>query len=346
MKNYPLISIALATYNGESFLAAQLDSLLAQDYPHLEIVVSDDGSSDKTWIILQNYIQKSSIPIYIYQNTKTKGFVMNFANVLSYCKGDYIALCDQDDIWYSHKITRLYNYLQEQKALMVYSNANIIDAQGNSLHVTWYHGFNKSNNPLSGQIPESLYLYSYITGCMTLLDAKLLQKVTINEQVYYHDWFLGWAAARYGKIAFLNENLMDYRRHSNTLTARIKKKTWIPKNINIYKIYQDYKENTLKTTQHLQQLYYIKQLEITLGVDTKLIDIVINYLNGVRYNLFIKKQTQAILQYDILTQGNKRKKLGITHKYRLFKSIVLICFYFIAIVLVLLFILNKIFNNQ
>ena len=99
MINYPLISIAIATYNGEKYLEEQLDSIYAQTYKNIEVIVTDDCSSDKTVEILKKYYKSHGLKYVI--NETNLGFVKNFEKAISLCRGDYIALSDQDDIWLS-----------------------------------------------------------------------------------------------------------------------------------------------------------------------------------------------------------------------------------------------------
>ena len=97
-----LVSIAMATYNGEKYLKEQLDSIYAQTYKDIEVIVCDDCSSDKTVEILDEYKEKYGLKYYI--NEKNLGFKKNFEKAISLCSGDFIALADQDDIWIENKI--------------------------------------------------------------------------------------------------------------------------------------------------------------------------------------------------------------------------------------------------
>ncbi len=96
------ISVALATHNGSTHLKEQIESLLAQTVPPMEIIISDDGSTDGTCEILEQYSQNHATIRTI--NAKIQGINTNFQNALSTCNGDYIALCDQDDIWETDKL--------------------------------------------------------------------------------------------------------------------------------------------------------------------------------------------------------------------------------------------------
>src|SRR5277367_1671319 len=103
MKQPPLVSIALCTYNGAKYLAQQLDTLVDQTYLHIEIIVVDDCSTDETFVILKVYASKYP-QFKLYQNKKNLGFTANFERAVTLCNGELIALCDQDDLWHAEKI--------------------------------------------------------------------------------------------------------------------------------------------------------------------------------------------------------------------------------------------------
>ena len=101
-----LISVALCTYNGEKFLREQIDSILAQTYKNLEIVIVDDCSTDKTTNIINAYAEKDK-RIKLFQNASNLGFNKNFERALGLTSGEYIAISDQDDIWLPQKLQSL-----------------------------------------------------------------------------------------------------------------------------------------------------------------------------------------------------------------------------------------------
>src|SRR5688572_32515873 len=98
----PLVSIAIATYNGEKFLRQQLDSIYAQSYPNIEVVVSDDRSTDATAGVLEEYRRRHGLAYGV--NETRLGYPRNFERAASMCRGAYIAFADQDDIFLPHKI--------------------------------------------------------------------------------------------------------------------------------------------------------------------------------------------------------------------------------------------------
>ena len=99
MSSQLTIAIALTTFNGERFLSKQLESLSAQTHIPLELVVVDDGSTDKTLEILESFAIDARFPVRIYQNAVRIGYRKNFIRAANLCSGALICFCDQDDIW-------------------------------------------------------------------------------------------------------------------------------------------------------------------------------------------------------------------------------------------------------
>ena len=129
-KQKPLISIALATYNGEKYLREFLDSIAYQTYKNIEIIACDDQSTDNTVKILEEYSKILNLRYYLNENRL--GPVKNFEKALKLCSGRFIALADQDDIWLPEKIETLYNeIIKDNNILCVKSDAYLIDANCN-----------------------------------------------------------------------------------------------------------------------------------------------------------------------------------------------------------------------
>ena len=98
------VSVVMCTYNGEQFLREQMDSILAQDYPLHEIIVQDDRSTDDTWDILQTYAKAHPGLFKLFRNDEQLGFNRNFHTALLRATGQYVAISDQDDIWFPPQI--------------------------------------------------------------------------------------------------------------------------------------------------------------------------------------------------------------------------------------------------
>ena len=124
-----MISVALCTFNGEKFISQQLDSILSQSVPVDEIVVCDDGSTDSTCQILEQYAAQSQ-SIRLIKNEHNLGYIANFEKAIRLCQGDYIFLSDQDDIWHPDKVAESIGYLSSSGMFGAFTDARIIDTDG------------------------------------------------------------------------------------------------------------------------------------------------------------------------------------------------------------------------
>ena len=212
---YDLISICLATYNGEKYLEEQLNSLLNQSYKNIEIIIQDDCSSDDTWEILKKYSKKHD-NIMIYKNEKNLGYVRNFESVIKRANGNLIAMCDQDDIFLPQKIEKLYNNIGD--ATLIYSNSLLVDKNGNSLKINlddnYSINFINSNSMLN-------FLYDNCVSAHSILFKKTLLKAIFPFPSFsYFDAWIASHAANMNGVRFFNETLVLYRQHdTNTLST-------------------------------------------------------------------------------------------------------------------------------
>ncbi len=224
--NLPLVSIALAAYNGGLYLREQMDTLVMQTYPNLEIIVSDDGSTDGTLEVLSEYEKKYSF-VSVKHNSAPHGIKRNFENALKYCKGEFIAFSDQDDIWMLDKIEKLVNNIGNNA--LIYHNSLFVDNDGNSLQ----RSFITNLNCYSGSDSETFLLCNCVSGHALLFHRKLLSIVLPFPQARHHDWWLAFRATENGGVKYFDEILVHYRQHSLSQTdfLRIKKEIVDPEKI-------------------------------------------------------------------------------------------------------------------
>ena len=128
-----MVSIAMATYNGAKYLREQLDSICAQTINDYELIVCDDCSTDDTYAILKEYALKDA-RIRVYKNEVNLGFKKNFEKAISLCKGEYIALSDQDDIWYNNHLEILLNNIGDN--ILACADEELVDYSGHYLGMT------------------------------------------------------------------------------------------------------------------------------------------------------------------------------------------------------------------
>ena len=205
--NLPLISIAMATYNGEKFLREQIESIVSQTYKNIEIIICDDNSSDATCEILSEYQKKFAINII--RNHKNLGIVKSFEIALKNCKGEYIILSDQDDIFFREKITILYENIKD--SLLIHSDSIIIDENKNVLFNSHFDSFKSKNKSLF----IDYLIGNNVTGNSVLINKKLLEfAFPFPKHIRIHDHYLAMCASYYGKISFLPNKLQYYRQHN------------------------------------------------------------------------------------------------------------------------------------
>lgn len=202
-----LVSIAMATYNGEKFLQEQLDSILSQTHSELEIIICDDRSSDATFAILEEYAIRDK-RIKLFFNAENIGLVKNFEKALSLCNGGYIALADQDDIWEKEKISTLLREIGN--ASLIHSDALLINAKGELLSSS-YSQYSKK------KLDKDIFSYilgNNVTGCTTLLSKDLLiYALPFPENILVHDWWLALCAYKHKGIVYCDKPLIQYRQH-------------------------------------------------------------------------------------------------------------------------------------
>ena len=212
----PLISIVMATYNGEKYLREQVDSLLAQSYPTLEFIFVDDDSSDSSLAILQEYALQDE-RIRLVTNPANQGLLATFETGIRAAKGEMIALSDQDDVWMPDKIRLLAGAIGSHS--MIYADSALTDAAG----------------LVTGKFSDRNYLCDYPTGLHYVFGTKamghamLFKREIIDIALPFpdfvgHDFILGFAAAALHGVSYFPATLVNYRQHSsNTMGADLSK---------------------------------------------------------------------------------------------------------------------------
>lgn len=216
----PELSIALCTYNGERFLSEQLNSLNMQSRLPDELVVCDDGSSDRTLDILKRFSEHAHFPVYIHQNRARLGPSKNFEQAVSFCKGDVIALCDQDDVWLPGKLKYSLQYLScSTEAHAVFSDGLVVDPVLNSLGYTLWDrmGFNQNEQQkvLNGDALEVLLKHFTVTGSALTIKRRLLEYALPIPEGWMHDAWIAIIAAAMGGLGLIPDELLLYRQHGN-----------------------------------------------------------------------------------------------------------------------------------
>lgn len=204
------ISVAMATYNGEKYIKEQLDSILCQLEENDEIVISDDGSKDRTIEIIKSYEDERIKLIDGPHN----GVKQNFANAIRECTGKYIFLSDQDDIWIKEKAEKVLQTFEKQKCTCVVHDCIVFNSDTNK---TLHESFYRFRNSGSG-ILKNIWKNTYI-GCCMAFDGKMKEYILpIPNDIEMHDQWIGILCEKKGKSVFIEDKLIKYRRHSENVS--------------------------------------------------------------------------------------------------------------------------------
>lgn len=208
MAKAPLISVCLATYNGEHYIQEQLESIISQLPMDAEIIISDDNSADNTLAVIKS-IQDDRIRIL---TGPSMGVSQNFENALNAAKGDIIFLADQDDVWLPGKVEVTSKYLSEYD--LVLADFSIVDVRLQLLQKSFF-----INHHAKPGLLNNLIKNSYV-GASMAFDKKVLQKcLPFPDKLPMHDWWIGLVAEATGKVKFIEEPLMLYRRHNTNASS-------------------------------------------------------------------------------------------------------------------------------
>jgi hypothetical protein len=223
------VSVALATFDGERWLGPLLASLADQETLPDELVVQDDRSSDGTFEILRRFASSAPFEVRIEQNPSRLGSTENFARALQRCRGRFIALADQDDVWYSAKLTRLVGELRADPTVtMVFSDADLIGEDGRPLdRRLWETRRIERTLRRRAVVPEELFAKRALTtGCTMALRRRAVAAalpfpgaLAAPAAPMRHDRWLSMVSAAVGTVRSLPEPLLGFRVHPGQETG-------------------------------------------------------------------------------------------------------------------------------
>lgn len=215
------VSVVMATYNGARYIREQLESLILQTVPPLEIIVADDGSTDGTKTIIQEIICKSPVPIRLLMHESRLGFRDNFLRAATQARGDFVAFCDQDDVWRGDKVEKCAPYFGDPTIALIVHPARTIDETGKHIG-----DFRQGIHGTSVKAPLSYDPWGTFWGFSITCRRDLLEITSANdrfldyiapEHLIAHDRWVTFLGQMVGATAEIDETLVDYRQHGNNL---------------------------------------------------------------------------------------------------------------------------------
>lgn len=213
------ISVAMCTYNGSRYLEQQLYSIGQQTLPPYELVICDDGSDDLTAELVERFRDSASFPVLFHRNVHNLGSTRNFEQAIRLCRGDGVALCDQDDIWNPVKLAVMGALLDENPALAaVFSNADLIDDYGALQPRDLWRRFGfttlRQRNFNRHTAPDQLLHRDTVTGATLLFRASYTPLLVPIPIEWIHDGWIALLLASIAEIKPLPALLMTYRLHT------------------------------------------------------------------------------------------------------------------------------------
>lgn len=208
-----MISVCMATYNGEKYIKDQLLSILKQIGSNDEIIISDDLSRDKTIEIIES-LNDGRIKIFFNKN---KGYTNNFQNAIQQASGDYIFLSDQDDIWVDNKLEIMSALLLKYD--FVVSDAKLVNNKLENLGSTYFELRGGGENGFMNNLKKLKYI-----GCCMAFRKVILKKVLPfphNTELCPHDFWIALISEFYYKTHVIKEPLLLYRRHGENISSHI-----------------------------------------------------------------------------------------------------------------------------
>ena len=286
----PKISVAMATYNGEKFIAEQLDSIMNQTLPVNEVIIHDDISSDSTARIVEEYIENHHCEdtLKLSVNKKNLGYASNFIGALKEATGDYIFFCDQDDIWIEDRVEKMVSVLKNHPEIgLLGSEFEPFKCDNDAPDVPgWELSKFRNDDSLEKLEFNSENIFIGCQGCTMAMTREFLNR-TLNY------WYDGWAHDEFvWKLALAEQSLYFYhykslkrRLHSNNVTLH--KEHEKEKRLKYLSNLKKSHEQTTKYLAHLRRERILSEKEFSFR--TGLLQKHIN-ATQLRINLIEKRQ--------------------------------------------------------
>lgn len=259
------VLILMSTYNGEKYIEEQLKSIQKQNYSNQMLMIRDDGSTDGTLEIIQNY-QKRDMDICLLSG-ENLGVCESYFALLKAAnkKADYYALADQDDYWLPDKISaavqKIEREVDKKNPILYAGNKILVDEKLNRIHskVTY----------LSEYVPSfgNALVQNICTGCTCVINQALLSLICAHipkEKVIMHDWWIYLVASAFGTVIYDKDSYILYRQHKNNVHGTIvtrralffhRIREFCKKRGDIYRQVYIFQKNFLLT---FEQMYMVK----------------------------------------------------------------------------------------
>ena len=207
------IDILMATYNGEKYLAEQLDSIINQTYHNWNLLIRDDNSTDRTLEIIQDYQKKDNRIKLLKDNEGNLGIVRNFEELLKSSESEFIMFSDQDDIWVENKLDMYLKMIEKikNKGFMIHSDAILFDKNKSNILKDTFISKKAINRGL-----ENVFFNYFVQGATILISKEIKNFILpFPKEVYLHDRYIHLISELFFERIFVNKALIYYRQHGD-----------------------------------------------------------------------------------------------------------------------------------
>lgn len=300
-----MIDILMATYNGETFLREQLDSILRQSNTEWRLIIRDDCSTDNTVQIVQTYCKRYPDKFVLIQADVPSGSAQNnFFQLIKYLQeygtADYIMFADQDDVWLLQKIQLTLNKIYELEnrygadmPLLVHTELTVVDAELKIINPSM---FTMQNMDAKRDKLNNILVQNIVTGCTMMVNKPLMDMVTeIPQHAIMHDMWLALIAAAFGQIGFVDKPTILYRQHGSNANGakRVKSLKYVARKLsNITDVHQGLAKQ-YRQANEFAQIYQ---------------------------DILPAKQQDMLNAYGALICSNPLQRVALLTKYRLYKK--------------------------
>jgi glycosyltransferase involved in cell wall biosynthesis len=217
---YPLVSAIVLCYNQAGFVEECLESVKAQDYPNLELIINDDASTDGSVAVIQDWLNRNNMPHQFIKNSRNQGICRSLNNVLTHARGKYVSGVAADDVWLPNKLitqVELMERLPETTGVL-YSDALQMDESGKILPKRFIEAHRDFQAMPQGNIQKILWEANFIPAMTTLIKLECFAKAGLyDENLYFEDWDMWLRIARFYEFAYSGEVSAKYRLVSTSM---------------------------------------------------------------------------------------------------------------------------------
>lgn len=280
MNEEPLISILVACYNQENFIIDCMKGMKNQTYQKIELIISDDASTDNSWNVIESYretLEKCVHRLVLLHQEKNLGYIANLNAMLSNVTGDYVKIIAGDDFLDKEYVSYVVRSINKDENIGVwFTNGFVVSEQSTYDNVQIVNPFySKKPEWEEEKLIRQLYTDNFVFAPSAVVKKALYDKYgTYDESLCIEDWEMWLRLATKGvKFGYIDECLVNYRKNSQSITSLSKSDKLEQKRIQLFlsskEIVNRYRDFVLEKV-WLDRITQIFIMEKKLAIQMKL----------------------------------------------------------------------------